>query len=108
MSTVPEASPETADEAVAFQRDGVVAVRGVLDATQLEAIAGAVEENISAPDPWASDYTPDDSTGRFFGDYVNWQRIAGYRDAALHGPLPALAARLLGERPRFFHEHTLV
>ena len=47
-------------------------------------------------------------TGRFFGDYVNWERIDGYRQAALHGPLPELARTLLGETPRFFHEHTLV
>ena len=47
-------------------------------------------------------------SGRFFGDYVNWERIDGYRHAALHGPLPQLARTLLGETPRFFHEHILV
>lgn len=91
-----------------FRRDGVVAARGVLDQTQLRQLADAVDENLAAPGPWASDYTPKDGTGRFFGDYVNWERITGYRDAALHGPLPELARVLIGETPRFFHEHTLV
>ena len=91
-----------------FQHDGVAVVRGVLDEHQLAQLAQAVDENLAAPGPWANDYTPKDSTGRFFGDYVNWERIDGYREAALHGPLPQLARTLLGERPRFFHEHTLV
>jgi len=94
--------------AIAFRRDGVAVARGVLGAIQLQRLADAVEENMAAPGPWAVDYTPASSTGRFFGDYVNWQRIDGYRQAALEGPLPALARRLLGEAPRFFHEHTLV
>ena len=34
----------------------------------------------------------DGGTGRFFGDYVNWARIDGYRRAALQGPLVGLAA----------------
>jgi ectoine hydroxylase-related dioxygenase (phytanoyl-CoA dioxygenase family) len=96
------------DLAATFQRDGVVVVHDVLDQAQLQHLADAVEENLAAPGPWASDYTPEGGTGRFFGDYVNWQRIAGYRDAATTGPLPQLARTLLGETPRFFHEHTLV
>ncbi len=100
--------PGTADPAVTFRRDGVVAVRGVLDATQLQRLADAVDENLAAPGPWANDYTPEGGGGRFFGDYVNWERIEGYRDAALRGPLPELARSILGETPRFFHEHTLV
>jgi ectoine hydroxylase-related dioxygenase (phytanoyl-CoA dioxygenase family) len=47
--------------------------------------------------------------GRFFDDYVNWGRISEYRRAALSGPLPRIAADLMGtRRPRFFHEHVLV
>jgi ectoine hydroxylase-related dioxygenase (phytanoyl-CoA dioxygenase family) len=91
-----------------FQQDGVAVVRGVLDDDQLAQLAQAVDENLAEPGPWANDYTPQDGTGRFFGDYVNWERIDGYRQAALHGPLPQLARTLLGETPRFFHEHTLV
>ena len=88
--------------------DGVVAVRDVLDRGALAELAAAVEENLDAPGPWANDYTPPGATGRFFGDYVNWSRIAGYRRAALGGPLAALATELLGEPARFFHEHVLV
>ncbi|MEP7113105.1 MAG: phytanoyl-CoA dioxygenase family protein, partial [Ilumatobacteraceae bacterium] len=92
----------------AFRRDGVVCARGVLSEAELQQLSDAVDENLAAPGPWASDYTPAGGEGRFFGDYVNWERITGYRQAALKGPLPQLARDLLGETPRFFHEHTLV
>ena len=102
------ASADCNDLAAEYRRDGVVAVRNVLGTAELQQLAEAVEENLAEPGPWANDYTPSGSTGRFFGDYVNWQRIAGYRRLALGGPLPELAATLLGEHPRFFHEHILV
>jgi ectoine hydroxylase-related dioxygenase (phytanoyl-CoA dioxygenase family) len=103
-----ESGISTADLADRYSRDGVVVVRNVLDEAQLADLAAAVDENLAEPGEWAIDYTPAGSTGRFFGDYVNWERIDGYRRAALTGPLPELARTLLGETPRFFHEHTLV
>ena len=99
----------TARDVEQFQTDGVVVLRGAMSADQLGELAGAVEQNLSDPGEWASDYTPDGSTGRFFGDYVNWQRIDAYRRIALESALP-LAAQLLmqSNTVRFFHEHVLV
>ncbi len=99
---------DAAELKAAFQQDGVVCVRDVLGEADLAVLADAVDENLASPGPWANDYTPQGQTGRFFGDYVNWARIDGYRHLALDGPLPRLARDLLGETPRFFHEHTLV
>ncbi len=91
-----------------FRRDGVVVARQVLDDDGLAQLAAAVEQNIAEPGPWASEYTADGSDGRFFADYVNWQRIAGYRRTALDGPLSELAKSLIDGPVRFFHEHALV
>lgn len=91
-----------------FHCDGVVVVRKVLDAAAVEELATALDDNIASPGPWANDYTPDGSNGRFFGDYVNWQRFPGYRRAGRTGALPALATRLISGPVRFFHEHALV
>jgi len=91
-----------------YRRDGVVVARRILDEDQLGDLATALDENLAAPGAWANDYTPAGSTGRFFGDYVNWARIEGYRRAALHGPLARLATELLDPPVRFFHEHALV
>jgi len=93
----------------AFQRDGVIVIRGGVDAAQLANLGDGVEENMAHPSVWASDYTPADATGRFFGDYVNWRRIDAYRDVALSSALPGMAKVLMdSETVRFFHEHVLV
>ena len=98
------------DETIAtYQRDGVVMLRDAVDAADLARLGEAVEENMAHPSDWASDYSPADSGGRFFGDYVTWQRIDAYRDVALHSHLPAVAAALMhSDTVRFFHEHVLV
>jgi ectoine hydroxylase-related dioxygenase (phytanoyl-CoA dioxygenase family) len=108
MEPLADDSANTTDLSAMFRRDGVVCVRDVLGESELHELADAVDENLAKPGPWASDYTPQGGSGRFFGDYVNWERIDGYRHAALQGPLPQLAHTLLGETPRFFHEHILV
>jgi ectoine hydroxylase-related dioxygenase (phytanoyl-CoA dioxygenase family) len=92
-----------------FAADGAVVARGVLSPADLEVLSAAVEENLASPGPLASDYTPEGRTGRFFGDYVNWSRIDGFRSIALEGALPRLATELMGATTaRFFHEHVLV
>ena len=94
---------------IEYQRDGVTLLRGAIGADRLEQLAAAVEQNMASPSEWASDYTPDGASGRFFGDYVNWERIDAYREAA-HDPALVAAARALmqSESVRFFHEHVLV
>ncbi len=84
-------------------------LRAALTPNQIAALANAVEFNMAHPSEWASDYTPIDQGGRFFGDYVSWQRIEAYRDMALHSQLPGAARTLMGSAEvRFFHEHVLV
>lgn len=101
--------PLPLDQVEAFQRDGVTMLRDVVDAAQLADLARAVEQNMAEPSEWASDYTPPDAGGRFFGDYVNWPRIDAYRRVAFDSALPALAADLMrSDTVRFFHEHVLV
>ncbi len=97
------------DDIETFQRDGVVVLRNLVDRPLLDELAEAVELNLAEPGEWASDYTPSGSSGRFFGDYVNWPRITGYRHAALDSSLPFAARQLMrSTTARFFHEHVLV
>ena len=97
------------EEAATYARDGVVVLRGVVPADVLTSIADGVESNLASPSEWSNDYTPEGSGGRFFDDYVSWQRIAQLGDAALQGALPRIAGELMGtQQPRFFHEHVLV
>ena len=99
----------SAGEVEQYRRDGVVVLRGVIPDDVLAVIERGVEANLASPSRWSNDYAPEGSGGRFFDDYVSWQRIGEFRRAALDGPLPRIAAALMGTNaPRFFHEHVLV
>jgi ectoine hydroxylase-related dioxygenase (phytanoyl-CoA dioxygenase family) len=92
-----------------YRREGFVILRSVVPTDVLNELARGVATNMAHPSEWMNDYTPKDAGGRFFDDYVSWNRIAEFRDAALGGPLPRIAGALMGTRhPRFFHEHVLV
>ncbi|MFM7409987.1 MAG: phytanoyl-CoA dioxygenase family protein, partial [Actinomycetota bacterium] len=92
-----------------FRRNGFVVLRDVVPSEVVDALGVGVEKNMASPSDWTNDYTPKGAGGRFFDDYVSWQRIREFRDTALNGPLPEIAGGLMGtRRPRFFHEHILV
>ena len=93
----------------AYQRDGVVVLRGLVTSATIADLARGVEANLAAPGPWANEYTPQGTTGRFFDDYVNWQRIEDFARHATTGPVPVAARELMGcTTARLFHEHVLV
>lgn len=99
----------TATQIESYQTDGCVVLKGILPEDLVTSIEQGVEHNLAAPSQWSNDYTPEDSGGRFFDDYVSWKRIPPFADAALGGVLPTIAGALMGTRtPRFFHEHVLV
>lgn len=92
-----------------YQRDGVVVLKNLLSAGAIAELARGVEANLAAPGPWANEYTPQGSAGRFFDDYVNWERFDDFRRHGTDGPIPRAARELMGTRlARLFHEHVLV
>ena len=92
-----------------YERDGAVALRGVIPLHWVERLREGVDQNMREPGPYAKRYTPDGKPGLFFGDYCNWRRIPGYRDFLRDGPIGALGARLMrARRVNLFHEHVLV
>lgn len=103
---MPVVSPTDVDS---YGRDGFVVLRDVVPTDTLRTIESGVEANLASPSTWANDYTPEGSGGRFFDDYVSWQRIRQFADVSLHGVLPRIAGELMRtHEPRFFHEHVLV
>lgn len=92
-----------------FREDGAVALRGLLAPEWIERLRDGVEENLRAPGPMASSYTDEGKTGRYFGDYCNWDRIKAFRDVFFDSELAEAAARLMdSERAFVFHEHVLI
>ncbi|HEV7832651.1 MAG TPA: phytanoyl-CoA dioxygenase, partial [Caballeronia sp.] len=93
-----------ATEREAFELDGAAVLRGVFK-DWVEPLREGVEYNATHPGPSFRNYTPEKTTGRFFGDYCNWQRIEPFRDFVEHSPAASVAQALMGsQRARIFHE----
>jgi len=91
-----------------FQRDGVLVLRGVFN-DWTDTLREGVESNMRDPGPWGREYLDEDQSGRFFGDYCNWNRIHEYRDFMFASPAAEIAAELMqSDSARIFHEHVLV
>ena len=61
-----------------YKRDGVVVLRNLVSLDAIDLLRQGVEANMTSPGPWANEYTPAGASGRFFDDYVNWQRISHF------------------------------
>jgi ectoine hydroxylase-related dioxygenase (phytanoyl-CoA dioxygenase family) len=95
--------------AEAFQRDGACVVRGLLDADAVARLAEGVEQNMADPSERAIEGGGDGSSGRFFEDFRNWQRIAAYEEVVRGSRIGEVAATLMGtETARLHHDHLLV
>ena len=97
-------------EAIAtFQRDGVVHVRGVLDAEQVETAREAIAAVLADPSELSQVASADDDPGRFAEDFCRWQQISAIERLARDSAVPSLAAALLqSEVVRLYHDHVLV
>ena len=82
------------DETVdAYERDGVVCLRQVVDPDWQEKVAAGIETALASPGEWDHGY--DGGGGRFFAESRRWQVDPGMADYVFRSPLPWLAAALL-------------
>ncbi len=98
-------SPELAH---AFERDGVVCLRGVLKPQEVQRLREGLDANLAAPSPRAKVASRPDDPGLFIEDFCNWQENAAYREVITTSALAAVAARLTGSATvRLYHDHML-
>ncbi|MDR2985842.1 MAG: phytanoyl-CoA dioxygenase family protein [Nocardiopsaceae bacterium] len=99
----------TAEFANAFTRDGVVCVRNVLDAAELDEAAAAIDAVLAEPSPLAQVASGPDDPGSFTEDFCRWQEVPAIERLARYSRVPAIAATLMRtEQVRFYHDHVLV
>ncbi len=92
----------------AYQRDGVVLIRGLF-ATFVETLRAGVARNMEEPGPYAAENLKKGEEGRFFDDYCNWTRIPEFKEVIHASDVAAVAANLMGSsRVQMFHDHVLV
>ncbi len=93
----------------AFQRDGVVCVRKVLDPAEVAVAADAVEQVLADPGPLAKVASGSDDPGRFFEDFCRWQTVPGIEQLAKESAVGRIAGQLMATpRVRLYHDHVLV
>ena len=96
-------------DVAAYDRDGVVCLRDQFDAAWVERLRAAVEHDLAAPGPNATNFAEGSTAGKFFGDMFMWKHDPEFRAAALASPAPAIAARLMGSRSAdFFYDQLFV
>ncbi len=92
----------------AYQRDGVVLVKG-LWSDWVEVIRAGIERNMAEPGPYGAENLKPGEGGRFFDDYCNWERIPEFQDVIRHSDVADVAAKLMrSTRVQMFHDHVLV
>ena len=100
---------DVTDEMIAaYQRDGVVLVKG-LWGTWVEELRAGVARNMAEPGPFAAENLKPGEAGRFFDDYCNWDRIPEFERVIKQSEVAEVAAKLMGSaRVQMFHDHVLV
>ena len=94
--TAPFPPPLTAGDVDAFERDGAICLRQVIDEGWRRRLAAAIERDIAAPGPFHHGY--ESRTGHFHATSRKWTDDPDVRDYVFRSPLPALAAALLRSR----------
>jgi ectoine hydroxylase-related dioxygenase (phytanoyl-CoA dioxygenase family) len=101
--------PIAPEDLLSFQRDGAVALRGVLDPEQVALLEAGVERTIAEPSPLSIRTQDEGAPGAFFEDFCCWQRVPEFERVIRESPLAAAAAGLTqSNRIRLFHDHVLV
>lgn len=100
---------QVTDEMIeAYQRDGVVLVKG-LWAEWVDVIRDGIERNMAEPGPYAAENLKPGEGGRFFDDYCNWNRIPEFGRVIRESAVADVAAALMrSDAVQVFHDHVLV
>jgi len=102
--------PIGAAERETFQRDGVVCLRGLLDAEWIAWLRESTAEVMERPSSHARDLAAEgNATGSFFTDIYVWKHNPDFLRFIRESPIAGVAAQLMGSREiRLYNDHLLV
>jgi hypothetical protein len=96
-------------EVDAFQADGAVCLRGVVDPSWIELLKTGTEKVLAAPGRYGRTQSKRDDPGFFFTEYFMCDYQPEMRRFGIEGPGGAIAARLLrADQVRFFYDGLFV
>jgi len=92
----------------AFQADGAVVLRSLLEPRQVELLKQGIDDNLARPSARAKVASSRDDPGFFVEDFCCWQENSHYRRFIFESSLGAVGARLMRSRSaRLYHDHML-
>jgi ectoine hydroxylase-related dioxygenase (phytanoyl-CoA dioxygenase family) len=83
----------------AYERDGVVCLRRVLDEAWLEPVRAGVDEVLKHPGPQGA--VDDSAGGRYAYDTWMWTRNEAFWRLAIESPLPSITAQIMRSKTSF-------
>lgn len=93
----------------AYERDGIVCLRGLFDRKWIVFMRDWVERAMAAPGPFGEDYAAQKGAGRFFGDLDIARRQEGFRKFVQDSPAAEIAGRMMkSAKVNFFYDQLLV
>lgn len=93
-----DAARVSADDVAAYERDGVVCLRGLFDRGWVECARQAMDRIIADPTEEGLLINPQGTAGRFERDLFLWMADDGFRDLALDSPVGEIAAACMRSR----------
>ncbi len=98
----------TPAQVAAFQADGALLLRGLLQPQELELLRAGIERNLAQPSVRAKVASSRDDPGFFCEDFCCWQDNPHYRRFIFESALGAVGARLMqSASARLYHDHML-
>lgn len=91
-----------------FQQDGAICLRGVFDERWIRKVANGIEKNKQNPSDFGENLKAEGSSGYYFNDYFNCDKISEFRQYVMESPAAEIAGKLMqSEVAVFYHEHVL-
>ena len=85
----------TNEHHAAFDRDGVICLRGAIDSALIDVLAKGIDSCLERPGPKGRNFNTAESPGRFAGDVFMWTFDADMRQFLLDSPLAEIAASFM-------------
>ncbi len=95
-------------DVAAFQADGAVVLRQLLEPHEIELLRAGIDANLAAPSPRAKVASARDDPGFFLEDFCCWQENERYRRVIFESALGAAGGLLMqSSTARLYHDHML-
>ena len=99
----------TEDVIEAYQNDGAVLIKGLLNDQEVSDLRGGIEANISNPSLKSKIASNENDPGWFLEDFCTWQENPSYQRIIFQSSVPEAAVKLMrSKQVRLYHDHMLV